>query len=217
MMGTFLGIFEENMRDEIQSIFRGTGPDTAGNRIQTARAYLAPGPSAGGTAEKTVVVTKKEQTALLTELADKHNLWYDTIDFGAYIGEGAEQRVYLQHNGRQVIKLNDAVFYENWQDYFVSLLIHNLLFPATAYELLGFHTDNGTLYAVVQQPFIISTEPVDLDWLRVFLENNGFVHKRNHDFFHPDWGIILEDLHDENVLVNEGVFFVIDSAIYRMD
>lgn len=88
------------------------------------------------------------------------------------------------------------------------------MFPNTAYQLLGFYQQENILYAVVKQPFIESTEPTDLSALRLFLENNGFKHKKNNDFFHPELGIILEDLHDENVLTNQGLFFFIDSAIY---
>jgi Serine/Threonine/Tyrosine Kinase found in polyvalent proteins len=42
----------------------------------------------------------------------------------------------------------------------------------------------------------------------------GFNHKKNNDYFHTELGIILEDLHDENVLTNKGEFFFIDNAIY---
>jgi Serine/Threonine/Tyrosine Kinase found in polyvalent proteins len=55
-----------------------------------------------------------------------------------YIGEGAEQRVFLNDDGKSVTKQNDTIFYETWEDYLISLLIHNFLFPATAYQLLGF-------------------------------------------------------------------------------
>jgi Serine/Threonine/Tyrosine Kinase found in polyvalent proteins len=53
--------------------------------------------------------------------------------------------------------------------------------------------------------------------LKLFLEKNGFQHKKNNDYFNSELGIILEDLHDENVLTNQDVFFIIDSAIYLMD
>jgi hypothetical protein len=54
-----------------------------------------------------------------------------------------------------VIKINDGVYYATWTEYFNSLVIHNLLFPGTAYELLGFTSGKeGTLCAVLKQPFI---------------------------------------------------------------
>ncbi|AYQ34780.1 hypothetical protein [Runella sp. SP2] len=45
------------------------------------------------------------------------------------------------------------------------------------------------------------------------IPQNAYIGEGN-DFFHPELGIILEDLHDENVLTNQGLFFFIDSAIY---
>jgi hypothetical protein len=38
-----------------------------------------------------------------------------------YISQGAEQKVYLK-DGATVLKLNDAIYYASWVDYF-----HNLL------------------------------------------------------------------------------------------
>lgn len=96
----------------------------------------------------------------------------------------------------------------------MSLLIHNILFPSTQYELLGFYLKSNVFYAVVKQTFIESTEPTDLNEVKKFLERNGFKHKKNNDYYHPEWGIILEDLHDENVLTNRGVFFFVDTVIY---
>ena len=37
------------------------------------------------------------------------------------------------------------------------------------------------------------------------MEANGFTHTRNNDYFNPALGIILEDLHDENVLTENGI------------
>ena len=205
------------MSDEIRYIIEGTTPATTGNLIKTALFYLRASQTTGGPTEKTDLVDKKIEAEHLIALAEEKHLWFTDIDPGAYIAEGAEQKVYLSSDGRSVLKTNDTIFYATWEDYFISLLIHNFLFPATAYELMGFRQENSVLYAVVRQPFINSTEPIDLHSLRLFLEHNGFRHKKNNDFYHPELGIILEDLHDENVLVNQGVFFFIDSAIYLID
>jgi hypothetical protein len=34
---------------------------------------------------------------------------------------------------------------------------------------------------------------------------NGFENTRNNDYYSPALGIILEDLHDENVLMENGI------------
>jgi len=116
--------------------------------------------------------------------------------------------VYLNEEGNAVIKLNSGVFYYNWSDYLHSLLLHNFFFSATQYTLLG------SFYAVVQQPYIIVNEITDLNNVKAFMNNNGFMLKKNNDYFSKELGLIAEDLHDENVLTKDGVLFFIDTVFY---
>ena len=46
---------------------------------------------------------------------------------------------------------------------------------------------------------------------------NGFLNQRNNDYYNPDLGIILEDLHDENVLTENEVLQFIDTVFYITD
>ncbi len=70
------------------------------------------------------------------------------------------------------------------------------------------------LFAVVQQPYVSITEETDLEQVKVFLTQNGFGNTRNNDYFNPELGIILEDLHDENVLTRNDVLYFIDTVFY---
>lgn len=74
--------------------------------------------------------------------------------------------------------------------------------------------DKEILYAVVKQPFVLVDSPTDLAKVKNFLEANGFINSRRNDYFNPDLGIILEDLHDENVLTYNGVLYFIDTVFY---
>ncbi len=141
-------------------------------------------------------------------------LWFHGIDEKRFIAQGAEQKVYLDQDAKHVTKLNDAIFYAHWEDYLHTLLIHNFLFPETAYTLIGFHLEDSNLKAIVRQPFIEITEPTDPEIVKEFLFANGFKLKKNNDYFHPDIGIILEDMHDENVLTNKRTLFFIDTIFY---
>jgi hypothetical protein len=94
------------------------------------------------------------------------------------------------------------------------LLIHNYFFPATTYEFLGFTVTEENLCAVVKQKFITATEPTDINAVQQFLAYNRFRNTRNNDYINSDLGIILEDLHDENVLSNSHVLFFIDTVFY---
>jgi hypothetical protein len=70
------------------------------------------------------------------------------------------------------------------------------------------------LYAVVEQPFIKSDQNTVLENVKSFLDENGFENTRNNDYFNPDLGIILEDLHDENVLTFQNNLYFIDTVFY---
>lgn len=85
--------------------------------------------------------------------------------------------------------------------------LNNYFFPATRYELVGFINENKILSAVVKQPYIISTENTDENAVKEIMALNSFSNTKNCDYFNKELGIILEDLHDENVLTNKGVLF----------
>ena len=99
-------------------------------------------------------------------------------------------------------------------DYFNNLLLNNFFFPDTAYQLIGFYEHDDVLYAVVEQKFVESDSPTKLENVNHFLVSNGFVNTRNNDYYHPEIGIILEDLHDENVLTFKKNLFFIDTVFY---
>lgn len=81
---------------------------------------------------------------------------------------------------------------------------------------MGFYkADNDAIYALVEQNYVEANKPTDLNQVKLFLENNGFVNTRNHDYYNPQLGIILEDLHVlENVLTANDILYFIDTVFY---
>jgi Serine/Threonine/Tyrosine Kinase found in polyvalent proteins len=55
---------------------------------------------------------------------------------------------------------------------------------------------------------------VDLKAVKSFLEYNGFKNTKRNDYYNKELGLILEDIHDENVIMNSGVMFFIDTVFY---
>jgi hypothetical protein len=200
------------MKDEIQHILSGKSQVKHHHLIQAACSYLKRSQGTSSMA-KDQQQHKEEETKSLIQFAEENNLWVENINIELYVSQGAEQKVYLK-DGSTVFKLNDAIYYASWVDYFHNLLLNNLFFPDTAYELLGFYKEKGVLYAVVEQPFVKSTEKTDLNLVKEFLLNNGFRNKKNHDYVNDSLGIILEDLHDENVLTQDGMLYFIDTVFY---
>jgi hypothetical protein len=205
--------FDENLRNELKDIISGKSKTGSEDLIEATAGYLRASKGTGTTVEQTKSAKNKE-TRKLEHFIEISHLWYINLDETKYIGEGAEQKVYLQKDGKSVIKLNDSIFYSSWLDYLTSLQIHNLLFPDTAYKLLGFLKTTGKLCAVVKQPFVISTSETKLEDVKGYLASKGFKNKKNNDYFNEELGIILEDLHEENVLTNKGILFFIDTTFY---
>lgn len=189
--------------------------DRKGHIIQTIAHYLRGGQEAGGTDEK-IQFSETQETEKLTQYISLNDLWLNSVD-GNYFAEGAEQKVFLHYSGKTVIKLNDAIFYSCWLDYFHSLLLHNHFFSETRYDLLGFWKVDNRLFAVVEQLFVKMTEPTDLDVVKAHLISNGFENTRRNDYMNKSRGIILEDLHDENIIVNNGHLFFVDTVFYVED
>lgn len=207
---------QNNLKDELQNLIRGNGKESQRNTLQTITHYLSGSQSASSKTENTKQYKAEEMTFLNSFLENK-KLWLNMPDESAYLSEGAEQKVYLTDDGKNVLKINSGVFYLSWLDYFHSLLLHNFFFSYTAYELLGFCQHTEGVFALVKQPYIRVTEPTNPEIVREFLESNGFTNQRNQDYEHKDLGIILEDLHEANVLTNESTLFFIDTVFYLKD
>jgi len=203
---------QKETKDELQTILSGKGGASYDAVIQAVASHLRTSQRASPMAEEKHQ-KRSEETKSLIEFARDNNLFVENINESEYISEGAEQKVYIKDN-QYVIKLNDAVYYASWEDYFYNLLLHNYFFSDTAYQLLGFFNNGERFFAVVKQRFIKADALTDLSKVKVFLANNGFKNTRNHDYYNPELGIILEDLHDENVLSQNNLLYFIDTVFF---
>jgi hypothetical protein len=123
--------------------------------------------------------------------------------------------VYLSNEGRTVIKVNEGRYHGTWLDYFNRLILHSLLFPSTKYTTIGFTTINNSLAVITEQTFAILDRGALRDKVESYLNEHHFVRMKNDDYYNADLGIILEDLHDENVFIDEqGNLLFIDPVIY---
>lgn len=133
----------------------------------------------------------------------------------AYLTRGGESKIYLAPDQMNVIKLNDAIYYATWDEYLNSLALHNLLFPNTSYSLIGFMEIGNGLHAVLRQPFIEGGQ-ARLKDIRELLIYNGFENTKRQDYYNSEFGLILEDMHDENVISRNDVLFFIDTVFYTI-
>jgi len=202
----------EELKGQLHDVISGKSQVRFGTVVQAIASYLEESKGTGGEIEIGKHFKEQEEKRLIHYI-EEHKLWKSEIDFSQYVSEGAEQRVYLK-DSEHVLKLNDSIYYASWRDYFLNLVLHNFFFPDTAYNLLGFIIEREVLFAVVEQSFVSVSQCTDLSQVRDFLISNGFENIRNNDYYHSDLGIILEDLHDENVLTKNGLLYFIDTVFY---
>ena len=133
---------------------------------------------------------------------------------------GAEQRVYFEEQECSVIKANAGNFHGNWLQYLERLHLHQFLFPETAYTFLGLLVEDSGISMVVRQPFARASNDVagaTRDEVEVWMrEHFGAFRCKNDDYYLPQLDLLIEDLHDENVLISENrkALLFIDPVIY---
>lgn len=213
-------MLQDDTRRKIKDIVAGTVIEGSEDHCAAIRNLLCrryPTSTAVKTEFERQAAVKKEQAAIIEDYCDNNHLWVSTINWqNRYLTRGGESRVYLDVDNRHVIKINDAIYYATWLEFLNSVLIHNLIFSNTCYSLRGFVKEDGVLYAVLSQAFVISDIQVDLVDVRKFLAYNEFEHLRRNDYVNKSLGLILEDMHDENVIVNSETLFFIDSVFYTV-
>ncbi|MBK7763656.1 MAG: hypothetical protein IPI46_09825 [Bacteroidetes bacterium] len=211
-------MLSEYAKKIIQDIISGAVVEEPKNSLTTTRSLLC---SSFATNTKITRdfegqqrIKKEQEQLILRFIEDNSYLEINAIDEKYYLTEGGEAKVFFSLDNRHVLKLNDAVYYNNWLDFLNSLIIHNQIFPDTSYELKGFMVANGVLLAVLEQNFIVSNEDVDLAEVETLLSYNGFEKIKRNDFYNKELGLLLEDIHDENVIKQNGSYFFIDTVFY---
>ena len=202
----------KQIKYELQNLISGKSGASYDALIQAVASYLRSGKRTSPMAEEKHQ-NKGQETEKLIDFAKSNNLILEHIPEENFIAKGAEQKVYITGE-KYVTKLNDAIYYASWEDYFYNLLLHNYFFADTAYQLLGFYLSADILYSVVQQSYIKADSMTDLEKVKDFMTANGFKNTRRYDYENEQLGLIIEDLHDENVLTANGLLYFIDTVFF---
>lgn len=137
--------------------------------------------------------------------------WKAQGEFG-----GAEHHVYYDEtSGRWFKRLHAGINESSLGDYFDRMRLHAVLFPETAYRLEGFtiNAKSKELAPVVSQPHIdvaLDQPPVSkaetdalmagMGFVSVQLKYNDVVDDGYHAYYHAPTGVLVHDLHDQNVV-----------------
>ncbi len=143
---------------------------------------------------------------------------------GGSAGE-TENQVYLEPATQRWMKRNDLSYHGTYLDFFYRVQLHNRHFPEAPLTLEGFvidldGMDRKMLKPVFSQPHVSSETGATPEQVRTHMQSLGFqkIPGSQHDYFNSETGVRVEDLHDENVLVDErGDLFIIDPVIYLDD
>jgi Serine/Threonine/Tyrosine Kinase found in polyvalent proteins len=189
-------------RNKLQNIVNGARLEGPADNCATVRNLLIESFGTGSTVKsefESRAIVKEKQASFLKAWAEETGIWLENLPIGSqYLTKGGESKIYLAPDRLNVIKVNDAIYYATWDEYLNSLLLHNLLFPNTAYTLIGFAEIGNGLSALLQQPFI-EGEQAGLDDIRELLSYNGFENTRRQDYYNNEFGLVLEDMHDEKI------------------
>jgi hypothetical protein len=211
-------MYDNETRRKLQNIVSGVGIEGQTDNCTAARNYLCASFSTSTTVKtnfESRSKIKEEQSELLKKFAVENNFWLTNITTSnTFFAKGGEAKVFLAKDGKNVIKLNTGIYYNTWLDFLNSVSIHNLLFKDAYYILIGFIEIENELNAVLQQPFIVSAELTNLENVKSMLEFNGFINTRRNDYFNKELSLILEDIHDENVITQNNTLFFIDTVFY---
>lgn len=176
--------------------------------------------------EKWRCLRREEERLLRTWLEDENNR-HLRIDGEAFQREwescgslgGCEHDVWPTEDGRRFMKRTQGLLHANWREYVRRLEMSNQLFPATPFRLEGFGNDpEGHFCTYVSQPAVYPvTRGVPPRVVAGFMIELSFRRVRQWDFRNEELGLLVEDLHDQNVLYGpEENLFVIDPIIYLM-
>ena len=130
-------MISDEIRKKLQNIVRGTVLQGQQDHCTTIRNFLIESFETGPTIKsefQSRAIIKEKQAWSLRSHAEKSGLWFESFpEDNEYLTSGGEAEIYLAADKLNVIKVNNAIYYATWAEYFNSLVTHNLLFPNTAY------------------------------------------------------------------------------------
>lgn len=138
----------------------------------------------------------------------------DTFKLGTPSLGGVENENYLNAEEYMMYKMNNLMTSHSVLSLFERLLLHNAIFPQTAYELVGFSGfGNGSIYPILRQPYIPQATYASHGEILDFMESLGF--KQCGEAAFANGKIIVSDLRPRNVLKSmSNAIYVVD-AEYR--
>ncbi|PWU08967.1 MAG: hypothetical protein C5B50_28635 [Verrucomicrobia bacterium] len=210
----------QRVRERAYEAYARAGGPTLEAAATICRRCLGPdgAPSASEPPPKIKELQSRQERAL-REWAQASGLILEAETFGRHweaqgrSGE-TEHDIYYDPSSGRWFKRNNLSYHLEWTEYFDRVVLHNYLFAEAALRFEGFVETTEGLKPIVSQPDIPAQRGANRKEVEAEMEKLGFRRIRGDDYERGD-GIVVEDLHDENVLLDDtGHFAFIDPVIY---
>ncbi|MBS9774879.1 MAG: RNB domain-containing ribonuclease [Tenacibaculum sp.] len=155
---------------------------------------------------------------LITEtFAKEKNVWQSlekNIELGVPIKGGHENTNYLDVEDKKVYKVNNLLNNSGSINKTIdNAQLHNIIFPNTKLELVGFTGFDGrSVFPIFKQQYIPNATEASPSDIKVYMESLGFKQTTSESYVNDDF--LVFDLYPRNVLKdNDGDIYVIDSEV----
>ena len=218
---------DTNYDELLEQISRGATPESETESIakvwNAARGSVPKGTQSQEGGRKGRGETQGRSAGALQEYLKENGLLLDHEEFNKKLGKGnfsGEEHDVYEESGRWFKRARKNRPYNiTVASYMERLLLHNHLFPNTAYTLEGFTQQDGELLPVVSQDGV----PYDGDYgyaseedVIAHMQGLGFSFKMDDNFLDGVFrlgNLQLTDLFGSNTLQNNGEIYVIDNVI----
>ncbi len=165
----------------------------------------------------------ERETRIVKAFAEYRNVWHNSaVDYicqlgSSYHSKGNEARIYLSKDENYVFKIKNVVAekdnYGNSKPkdllkFFDELTNHNILFPETKYEILGFGLDENNNFCTILKQKAIKGQPATLQQIEKYFLDDNFKKSNSTTYYRN--GFVISDLKPSNVVYNNEKCYVID-------
>jgi N12 class adenine-specific DNA methylase len=165
----------------------------------------------------------EKQAAL--KYAKDNNLWYnDILEFGTPTNAGGNEHTIVYNEKENYLYKSNNLYNSKFlvSHYLEKIRLHNLIFPNTKYEFVGFTgIDKGPdkvpyIEPIAKQKFIPNAQQATTEQIDVYMTSLGFTHVVSDSYRRGN--IAVHDLAPRNVLIDaDGDIYVIDAEFINAE
>lgn len=162
---------------------------------------------------------------VLLKYAKDNNLWFkDILLFGTPTNAGGNEHTIVHNEKENSLYKSNNLYNSKFlvSHYLEKIRLHNLLFPETKYEIIGFTgIDKGPdkvpyIEPIAKQDFIPNAEQATEEQIDDYMKSLGFTHVISDSY--RIGNIAVHDLKPRNVLVDsDGDIYVIDAEFINAE